>query len=176
MENVISDLKLKNEVRGRKSWRALKIEEQRLERYELEDLWARYRLKTRSLESRFPHENNRTLAENEFCRKVRLHTDLEIYPGLWVGPWQVDAYLPEINALVEIDGGSHNSEGKMYKGDQKFRQLANLHGNWPLRFQNHVVYSNFVWIKSILDGLPRLNNREKELQIKRLLLTTLESD
>lgn len=176
MEGIIKNLKIKNEVRSRKSWRALKIEEARLEKLDLKDLWKKYWLKVRVIEARFPDENNRTLAESEFIRKIKAHTTFEIHPGFWVGPWQVDAYLPEINALVEIDGSIHESEGKMYCDSIKFKKLAKLFGNWPISFSNQIVYSNFKYVLNTLERLPRLDYREKELQIKRLLLTTLESD
>ncbi len=167
--------KMKTEGRRKRRWRQPSIDEKKLASTELKDLWGDYQKRVRVLEARFPNDNNRTLAEREFARKLKLYTGLRFYPGFWLGSFQVDVFIPSLNALIEINGGIHNTEGKMFSDGVKFRKLCKLYGAWPIEFENRQVYNEFKRVLELLERLPRLTPIEEELQLKRMLLVTIES-
>lgn len=116
-----------------------------------------------------------TSTERAFQKIFRSKFRYKTYQTFQIGPFNVDMFCPKINAYIEIDGGIHNSEGKMKKDYSRLNQLTSKLNLHELRFTNEQVLSAPEYVLGIISGVPVLSDYQANLVFKRVMLSTIRT-
>jgi very-short-patch-repair endonuclease len=174
-KNALLDIKSRMcvEHRLKGGWHVPHVTDQAIDRLNLKELWVSYK-KIISLRcERFDWECVRTHEEMEFLEKYKLHFKWKIYPGLFIGPHQVDFFIPQLNTTIEIGGGIYFDQRKVRLEAQKLEAISRELGFAQAFFWNKDVSYNFSKVIRTLSGLTAVDSSMARINLKRALWSTI---
>jgi hypothetical protein len=128
-------------------------------------------------------ESKQTLAEKTFIHFLRKKTKLKFYENTWIGRRNVDIFIPSIKGkkrdfqfkgiVFEIDGGIHNSEGKIRKDTSLQNQLTKLNILMKTLLNNEQNKASFVSDFHELLKHPRMTTRERKRLWRNIYIFTI---
>ncbi len=71
-------------------------------------------------------EAQKTSSERGMADKIRHYTRTKFYQSIWISNHNIDLFFPQLRLAIEINGGIHNNEIKMRKGELKDATLQTL--------------------------------------------------
>ncbi|MEI6093579.1 MAG: hypothetical protein WCQ47_07885 [bacterium] len=78
------------------------------------------------LNKKYVLEAKKTSFERDMAGKVRHYTRTKFYQSIWISNHNIDLFFPQLRLAIEINGGIHNNEIKMRKGELKDATLQTL--------------------------------------------------
>ena len=136
------------------------------------------------LQNMFPQASSPTFFENEFFRKLKSSTSLEVLQSTWIGNGCVDIFIPGVagepgasrqmrGLVLEVDGPVHDQESKMRRDEHKRDQLAELRiGTMSLRNESLRHEASLLLVRKIR-WMPRLDTRARRRLWRDIYLFTL---
>lgn len=160
---------MKNKVSMNASFR---MSPEQAEKLSITQLKGHFFLQQIQLRRAFQKKQARTIEELEFERKFKTFINIPILNSLFIGPHQVDFYLPSLGTYIEIDGGIHYKERVMKMDEYKMKSLGLL-GLRPLHFMNFKVMAHFKQVIFSINMLPRLSKKEQKELLLMIYFHTL---
>lgn len=130
-------------------------------------------------------QTQRTPSEQYLRDLIAVKTKREVYQSIWIGSYCFDLFIPNIRSsfkhpnrvmrglAIEVDGDSHNFEGKMKKDNQKgiealFLGIGETHiKNWDFNKKTALDFRLGV------SGLKSLDSRERRRLWRRIFCYTI---
>lgn len=122
---------------------------------------------SRKLNSEQPRRVTRTWYERYMFTELST-VSAKVYPSFWIMNFNLDIFLPELGAVVELDGSIHNNEVKALKDNYRDDRLLEL-GIPVFHIENVDTKRMAVHIKGLLSN-PK---KHKPADVQKQLLKSI---